>query len=198
MRISRLMLLSAPAILIAACGTETQPQDTQNEQPASGEIAEAPAVPLVGPEGEMLGEVHGGDSAEGAVLQISAQGLPEGVHGLHIHAVGRCDGPTFESAGGHWNPENRQHGLNNPEGPHRGDLPNVTVGEDGNLQETVRISGSHLQPSRLYGMANPIIDDDGAALVLHAGPDDYETDPSGASGERIACAVLGGTVQPED
>ena len=115
---------------------------------------------------------------------------------MHIHDVGRCEGPSFTSAGSHWNPEDKQHGLQNDQGPHRGDLPNVTVGDDGRLEATVTIQNSNLRGSRAYGFANQIIDDDGAALVIHAQADDMKTDPSGDSGDRIACAVLGNSAQP--
>ena len=175
------------AIMLAACGDAGDGA----EEAQGGPVEEAPAVSLVGPDGRILGEVRAGDSAQGAVLQVAAQGLPAGEHGMHIHDVGLCEGPAFESAGPHWNPENKQHGLHNPQGPHRGDLPNVTVGPDGRLEATVTVEGSNLRGSRAYGFANQIIDQNGAALVIHAQPDDMRTDPSGNSGDRIACAVLG-------
>jgi Cu-Zn family superoxide dismutase len=114
-------------------------------------------------------------------FRLDARGVPLGLHGIHVHAVGRCQGPGFESAGPHWNPNGRRHGFNNPAGPHRGDLQNVTVTATGVLTESVTLAGT-----RLAEMA----DADGSALVLHAARDDFTTDPSGNSGARIACAVI--------
>jgi Cu-Zn family superoxide dismutase len=119
-------------------------------------------------------------------LRILASGLPHGIHAIHVHSVGRCDPPGFDSAGPHWNPASRKHGLSNPEGPHGGDLPNVTVSANGVLSTTVTVAGASLGAGAPGGLA----DGDGAALVLHAGPDDNVTDPSGNSGARIACAIL--------
>ncbi|MGE5064160.1 MAG: superoxide dismutase family protein, partial [Myxococcales bacterium] len=110
-----------------------------------------------------------------------ATGLPHGLHGIHVHSVGRCDPPDFASAGPHWNPLGRQHGLNNPAGPHAGDMRNVEVEVNGVLETTVTLPGASVAT---------LLDADGAALVLHASPDDYVSDPSGNSGARIACAVL--------
>ena len=197
MRPRRLILLSAPILILAACGSE--PADEGAQPPAtnaaanasSGPITDAPAVSLVGPEGNIVGSVQGGDSDQGAVMRIEARGLPPGVHGMHLHAVGLCEGPKFESAGAHWNPTEAQHGLEHPEGPHYGDLPNITVGEDGNFTGTVTIQGSYLKESRMKaGPVEQILDADGAALVIHALPDDGTSQPSGASGDRIACAAL--------
>ena len=140
-----------------------------------------PVFALVGPAGEALGTARAWETAGGVTFRLDGRGLPLGLHGIHVHAVGRCEGPGFESAGGHWNPNGRQHGFNNPAGSHRGDLHNVTVTSTGVLRESVT-----LPATRLAEMA----DADGSALVLHATRDDYATDPSGNSGERIACAVI--------
>ena len=193
------LFLALPAIVVAACQQEPAApaeNDANAATEQAGPIEEAPAVTLAGPDGQVLGEIQAGDSAEGAVIRLTAQGLPPGVHGVHIHDVGLCEGPAFESAGPHWNPESKQHGMENPQGPHRGDLPNLTVGEDGRLQATMTVQGSNLSGSRTYGFANTILDENGAALVIHAQPDDNRTDPSGNSGDRIACAVLGAAAMP--
>ena len=142
---------------------------------------EAPPVSLVNASGQAIGTVTLAQTSGGVTLRVSASGLPHGLHGLHVHGVGRCDPPKFETAGPHWNPADRQHGLQNPQGAHAGDLPNVTVSSSGALTETVVLAGASLAT---------LADADGSALVMHANADDYVTDPSGNSGGRIACAVL--------
>jgi superoxide dismutase, Cu-Zn family len=136
---------------------------------------------LVGSNAQVLGSVRAWQTAGGVSFHINATGLPHGLHGLHVHAVGRCDPPDFASAGPHWNPAGKQHGLNNAAGPHRGDLPNVEVAANGVLSATVTVAGASIAD---------MLDADGAALVLHAAADDYVTDPSGNSGARIACAII--------
>jgi superoxide dismutase, Cu-Zn family len=136
------------------------------------------AVPLVNASGQSIGTVRAWQTAGGVSFHIAASRLP---HGLHGHSAGRCEPPDFASAGPHWNPAGKQHGLKNPAGPHAGDLPNVEVAANGVLGATVTLAG--------VNMAS-LLDADGAALVIHASPDDYITDPSGNSGARIACALI--------
>jgi Cu-Zn family superoxide dismutase len=138
-------------------------------------------MPLINALGAPIGSVRAWQTAGGVSFHVEAGGLPHGLHGIHVHAVGRCDPPDFTSAGGHWNPVGKQHGLSNPAGPHAGDLPNVEVAANGVLSATVTVAGATLPE---------MLDADGAALVLHAAADDYRTDPSGNSGARIACAVI--------
>jgi superoxide dismutase, Cu-Zn family len=144
-------------------------------------------MPLVNAAGETIGSVRAWQTAGGVTFRVEARGLPHGVHGIHVHSVGRCDPPDFASAGAHWNPAARKHGLANPAGPHAGDLPNVTVAANGVMGETVTLSGASLTGP---GTAGVLLDADGAALVIHAQADDNMTDPSGNSGARIACAVI--------
>ena len=117
-------------------------------------------------------------------LRIEANSLPPGLHGAHLHAVGRCEPKEFTSAGGHLNPAGHQHGSMNPRGSHLGDLPNLTAANDGSGALDVLLAGSRAE------VEAAIFDADGTAIVIHAAPDDYRTDPSGASGARIACGVF--------
>lgn len=121
----------------------------------------------------------------GINVQVRATGLPSGTYAVHIHAVGRCDRPAFESAGPHWNPTTRQHGMENPLGPHAGDLPNLTVDAQGNGGVDFTIAGGSIRRGEQV-----LMDADGAAIVVHANPDDNRTEPSGNSGSRIACGVF--------
>lgn len=123
-------------------------------------------------------------AGDAITLTIAVSGLAPGQHGVHLHTTGKCEAPAFASAGGHLNPSGHQHGSMNPAGPHLGDLPNLIVGDNGASTITATIPGTRAEiEARLF-------DDDGTALIVHAGPDDYKTDPSGNSGGRIACGVL--------
>lgn len=119
-----------------------------------------------------------------AMIVVELTGIPAGPHGLHLHMTGKCEGPAFTSAGGHLNPSGKQHGMDNPAGSHLGDLPNVTADAQGKVSAKIHYGGD---PAAL---AAALFDADGSALVLHAGADDYKTDPAGQSGARIACGVL--------
>jgi superoxide dismutase, Cu-Zn family len=167
-------MMIAPVLALAMGGCATSPIASSDGW--------GPESAIVLADGRAAGAVRVRPDVGGLALNVVAHGLPPGVHGLHLHAVGRCDGPKFESAGPHWNPAGRQHGHRNPAGWHAGDLGNVTVGADG------RVSTVVVPDAAVAGPA--MIDADGAALVLHAKPDDERTDPSGNSGDRIACAVL--------
>jgi len=167
-------------VALAACSSYDiipPPRDTYTP------IAAASA-PLLDASGVNVGTAMLTTSGDDVRLSVTATRLPAGAHGLHIHQVGTCTPPDFASAGPHWNPTGHQHGKDNPAGMHRGDLPNLLVGANG------QGSIEYVLPSASIGGGNAILDSDGAALVVHATADDYRTDPSGNSGARIACGVF--------
>ncbi len=163
----RFVMVGSLTLLLAGCAISDE----------LGPI-KGPSIALVNSAGTTTGAVQAEQRTVGTYLRISVEGLSPGEHGLHLHAVGRCDGPGFQTAGGHWNPTGKHHGHLNPQGAHAGDLPNLTVSANGRGAINFLVAGG------------PLADADGTALLIHAKPDDYKTDPSGNSGDRIACAVL--------
>ena len=121
----------------------------------------------------------------GVQLDLKVSDLTPGQHGFHIHNVGKCDAPDFTSAGPHFNPEGKQHGWDNPQGHHLGDLHNLNVGPDGKAHVDVMIPGATLGDG-----PNSLFHEGGTALVIHAKPDDGKTDPAGNAGARVACGVI--------
>ncbi len=171
MRPTPMIAATVAALALSACATTTTPGTVV----ATGALATAA--------GESRGTVNLSQNGGGLGLLVEVVGMAPGSYGAHVHAVGRCEAPGFTSAGAHWNPAARQHGRLNPAGSHYGDLPNLVVGADGRGRIQTPLSGA------LTGEGG-VFDADGAALVVHARPDDERTDPSGNSGDRIACAVL--------
>ena len=135
--------------------------------------------------GQPVGKAELTEATGGVLVRLMLSKASVGVHAFHMHATGKCDAPSFESAGAHLNPAKAQHGLQNPQGPHQGDLPNLHIGQSGMLDAEVMLPGASLMPG-----ANSLFDADGSALVLHAAADDYKTDPAGNAGDRVACGVV--------
>ena len=131
--------------------------------------------------GKTVGEAIVEQQAGGVQITATFTGLPPGERAFHIHTVGKCE-PPFESAGGHFNPTSKQHGKDNPSGPHAGDMPNLDVPQSGRVKVQLTVKDVTLDGG--------LLDADGAALVVHEGADDYKSDPAGNAGKRIACGVL--------
>jgi Cu-Zn family superoxide dismutase len=136
-------------------------------------------------DGKDAGSVTLTQTPGGVLLALSVKGLPAGEHAFHIHAVGKCEAP-FTSAGGHFNPASKKHGMMAMEGAHAGDMPNLHIPASGELMVEVMNTAVTLEK----GKPNSVFDEDGSAVVIHAGKDDYKTDPTGGAGDRIACGVV--------
>ena len=140
---------------------------------------------LQGPKGEAIGEAVLTETPHGVLVTATVHDLPPGLHGFHIHERGDCT-PPFTSAGGHFNPAHAQHGWENAHGAHAGDLPNVIVPDTCSAKLQFLAYGVTLKKNK----PGSLLDKDGSSLVVHAGADDYRTDPAGNSGDRVACGVV--------
>jgi superoxide dismutase, Cu-Zn family len=136
-------------------------------------------------EGKEAGSATLTQMPQGVLLSLTVKGLPPGEHAFHVHAVGKCEAP-FNSAGGHFNPGNKKHGFLAAEGSHAGDMPNLHIPSSGDL--TIEVLNSMITLEK--GKPNSVFDEDGSAIIIHAGKDDYKTDPTGEAGGRIACGVV--------
>lgn len=162
-------------ISLSACQTTAQ---------ADG-IAEEATAQLITADGTPVGKATLTEMDDGLRLQVDAQHLTPGPHGIHLHTVGKCEGPKFESSGGHWNPMAKQHGLENPMGTHSGDMPNLQASATGSVSYSYILKGASLDTGPLA-----VMDMDGTSIMIHAKADDNKTDPSGNSGDRLICGVF--------
>lgn len=178
-------LLAISLVAVGACATTTPKPAAP---PVSAPTSAAPAAPaspgataiVHDAAGTRVGNVSLADTHAGLLVSGTVSGLGLGAHGIHIHAVGKCEAP-FTSAGGHLNPSGHKHGYRNPDGHHMGDMPNIDTPAAGQYKFEFLLAGVTL---------GSVLDADGASVVIHAGRDDYLTDPAGNSGGRIACGVI--------
>src|SRR3990170_1418114 len=179
---SRSMFLKTFLLAVTAAGCST---GFLSRKPAAAATAN-----LASPNGTSVGTVQLRQSTDGFVtVDLAVSSLTPGSHGIHFHAVGLCEGATsFSTAGAHYNPLNKEHGLARPGGPHAGDAPNIVVGSDGRATVSFTTDRITLTPS-----ATTLFDTDGSSVVIHAAPDDQVSQPAGNSGGRVACGVVRAT-----
>lgn len=177
-----IVTISALACALAACALDNEGAESAASSTAI-ETTRAVAI-LTDADGNRVGDARMIEREESLFIEASVANLPPGQSGFHLHTFGRCDAPDFKSAGGHLNPDMREHGALNPDGKHLGDLPNLAIGADGSGQINAKIA------SMSTGALAAIFDEDGTAVMIHADPDDYASDPTGNAGARIACGVV--------
>lgn len=157
--------------LLVACESSTPPKKLE--------------VDVINRDGDSLGKVTLEEQADGMKVKVDLEGLPPGEHAMHVHDQWKCEPPDFLSAGDHFNPDDKEHGLLNPEGPHAGDLPNLIVEEDGKADVDFMANGLKLTAGK-----DSLYTKDGTSIVIHEDADDGMSQPAGDSGERIACGEI--------
>ncbi|MCD7033520.1 superoxide dismutase family protein [Metabacillus sp. GX 13764] len=183
----KVMILAGAGLLLFSAGC--QQREHMNEQevfPAEKHAVMDVTVPLINSEGKEAGKAVLSETFKGVNVHLTAKGLAPGAKAIHFHETGSCKTPDFMSAGGHFNPEGKMHGLKNPKGPHAGDMLNIIIPESGTADVNVTAPFVTLEE----GKPNSLLDENGSALVIHEKADDYVTDPAGNAGKRILCGVV--------
>lgn len=176
-----LFIYSICLLSLTACASLPQP----GARASVGDFGEAV---LNSPSGDRIGSAAFRQGPTGLLIRIEAEGLTPGWHGVHLHQVGDCSDRAFQSAGGHLNHARAApHGLLNPDGPDAGDLPNIHADAAGRVRAEVFTTRARIART---GPGEPLWDADGAAIVIHALPDDHLSQPIGGSGDRVACGVM--------
>ncbi|WP_306254005.1 superoxide dismutase family protein [Parvularcula sp. IMCC14364] len=195
----RMVTAAALVMTVVACAPEQQTYRGEADPlletlaPAAGATASAK---FISPDGEFLGNVTMSDSTNGVLIRVDLKNLPQGWHGIHLHQIGDCgDGSEgFKASGGHINPDGNAHGLLNPDGYERADMPNIYAGADGRataafFNSYVRLNNSE-DVAETVGFGAVLLDTNGFAMVVHENADDHQSQPIGGAGPRIACAAF--------
>lgn len=183
-----LTCITALSLSIAMTGyaQAAQPVSTDTVFTQSEQGSTPITTPIIDGKGARIGIASFTQLAKGVQVDVAAAGLKPGMHGIHIHETGKCDLPDFKSSGAHFNPTTKEHGYNNSQGEHAGDLPNLIAGQDGSAKVQFVMTNVTLQK----GAGNSLLKEGGTALIIHMDADDMHTNPSGNSGDRIGCAVI--------